>query len=109
MSAAADIMEDEDTVVLDVSQAEMEEGELSDDGASLPDSAAKPGPVRTPIKMDLPDLLKELKGAEDFNKVDAETVSKMSARAERFQTGNSVTFEEISQLYSFMKVSPLHE
>ena len=106
MSAAADIMEDDDTVVLDVSQAEMEEGELSDDGASLPESAAKPA-VRTPIKMDLPDLLKELKGAEDFQKVDAETVSKMSARAERFQTGNSVSFEEISRLYSSMKVSPL--
>ena len=106
MSAAADIMEDDDTVVLDVSQAEMEEGELSDDGASLPDPAAKPA-VRTPIKMDLPDLLKELKGAEDFQKVDAETVSKMSARAERFQTGNSVSFEEISRLYSSMKVSPL--
>ena len=56
MSAAADIMEDEDTVVLDVSQAEMEEGELSDD------SDGKPGPVRTPIKMDLPDLLKEGRG-----------------------------------------------
>ena len=76
---------------------------MSDDGASLPDSA-KPGPVRTPIKMDLPDLLKELKGAEDFKKIDAESVSKMSARAERFQTGNSVTFEEISKLYSSMKV-----
>ena len=94
-------MEEEDTVVLDVSQAEMEEGELSDD------SGAKPGPARTPIKMDLPDLLKELKGAEDFQKVDAETVSKMSARAERFKTGNSVSFEEISKLYSSMKVSPL--
>ena len=104
MSAAADMMEDEDTVVLEVSQAEMEEGELSDDDASLPDTAAKSGPVRTPIKMDLPDLLKELKGAEDFQKVDAETVSKMSARAQRFQTGSSVSFEEISQLYSFMKV-----
>ena len=104
MSAAADMMEDEDTVVLEVSQAEMEEGELSDDDASLPDTAAKSGPVRTPIKMDLPDLLKELKGAEDFQKVDAETVSKMSARAERFKTGNSVSFEEISRLYSFMKV-----
>ena len=105
MSAAADMMEDEDTVVLDVSQAEMEEGEISDDdGASLPDSAAKIGSMRTPIKMDLPDLLKELKGAEDFKKVDAETVSKMSARAERFQTGNSVSFEEISKLYSSMKV-----
>ena len=108
MSAAADIMEDDDTVVLDVSQAEMEEGELSDDddGASLTDSVAKPAALRTPIKMDLPDLLKELKGAEDFQKVDAETVSKMSARAERFQTGNSVSFEEISRLYSSMKVSP---
>ena len=100
-------MEEEDTVVLDVSQEEMEEGELSDDddGASLPDSAAKPAALRTPIKMDLPDLLKELKGAEDFQKVDAETVSKMSARAERFQTGNSVSFEEISKLYSSMKVT----
>ena len=97
-------MEEEDTVVLDVSQEEMEEGELSDDGVSLPDSAAKSAVVRTPIKMDLPDLLKELKGAEDFQKVDAETVSKMSARAERFQTGNSVSFEEISRLYSSMKV-----
>ena len=28
----------------------------------------------------------------------------MSARAQRFQTGSSVSFEEISQLYSFMKV-----
>ena len=102
MSAAADIMEDEDTVVLDISQAEMEDGELSDDGVSVPDS--KPAAGRTPIKMDLPDLLKELKGAEDFQKVDAETVSKMSARAERFQTGNSVSFEEISRLYSSMKV-----
>ena len=68
MSAAADMMEDEDTVVLEVSQAEMEEGELSDDDASLPDTAAKSGPVRTPIKMDLPDLLKELKGAENFSR-----------------------------------------
>ena len=68
MSAAADMMEDEDTVVLEVSQAEMEEGELSDDDASLPDSAAKSGPVRTPIKMDLPDLLKELKGADNFSR-----------------------------------------
>ena len=95
----------EDIVVLDTTdqdQDDMEEGELSDDGLPLPPPpSAKP--TRTPIKMDLPDLLKELKGAEEF-KVNQETISKMSARAERFQTGNSVSFEEISALYDFMKV-----
>ena len=93
----------EDIVVLDTTdQDDMEEGELSDDGLPLPPPpSAKP--TRTPIKMDLPDLLKELKGAEEF-KVNPETISKMSARAERFQTGNSVSFEEISALYNFMKV-----
>ena len=102
MSAGAETMEDDYTVVVDTSQ-DMEEGELSDDGLPLPQ---KP-PTRTPIRMDLPDLLKELKGADEFKKVDAETFSKMSARAERFQTGNSVSFEEISKLYTFMKVNKI--
>ena len=93
----------EDIVVLDTTdQDDMEEGELSDDGLPLPPPPSSK-PTRTPIKMDLPDLLKELKGAEEF-KVNPETISKMSARAERFQTGNSVSFEEISALYNFMKV-----
>ena len=79
----------------------MEEGELSDDGMVEEPQTS----TRTPIRMDIPDLLKELTGAEDFNKVDPETVTRMAARAERFNMeGNSVSFEEISNLYSFMQV-----
>ena len=84
--------------------ADMEEGELSDDG--MDDTpAANTVTGRTPIKMDLPDLLKELTGAEDFNKVDKETMNRMAVRAERFKTGNTVSFEEISKLYNSMHVS----
>ena len=80
----------------------MEEGELSDDG--MDESVAAPV-GRTPIKMDLPDLLKELTGAEDFNKIDKDTMNKIAARAERFNTGKGVSFEEISRLYRSMQVS----
>ena len=87
--------------------ADMEEGELSDDGMDDTPAATTnvTGIGRTPIKMDLPDLLKELTGAEDFNKVDKETMSRMAVRAERFKTGNTVSFEEISKLYNSMHVS----
>ena len=82
----------------------MEEGELSDDGMVEP-AVETSTRTRAPIRMDIPDLLKELTGAEDFNKVDPETVTRMAARAERFNMeGNSVSFEEISNLYSFMQV-----
>ena len=86
--------------------ADMEEGELSDDG--MTDEALGVNSGRTPIKMDLPDLLKELSGAEDFNKVDKETMSRMAARAQRFQTGgpgDSISFEDISKLYRSMQVN----
>ena len=86
--------------------ADMEEGELSDDG--MADEALGVNSGRTPIKMDLPDLLKELSGAEDFNKVDKETMSRMAARAQRFQTGgpgDSISFEDISKLYRSMQVN----
>ena len=80
----------------------MEEGELSDDGM---EEAQAPSRTRTQVQMDIPDLLKELTGADDFKKVDPETVSKMAARAERFNiSGKSVSYEEISKLYKSMEV-----
>ena len=80
----------------------MEEGELSDDGM---EEALAPSRTRTQVQMDIPDLLKELTGADDFKKVDPETVSKMAARAERFNiSGKSVSYEEISKLYKSMEV-----
>ena len=83
----------------------MEDGEISDDGM-VDDSVNTATTGRTPIKMDLPDLLKELSGAEDFNKVDQETMSRMAARAQRFQTGggDAVSFEDVSKLYRSMQV-----
>ena len=95
LSAAEELesMEEEGIVV------DMEEGELSDDG--MTEDVVSKTSNRTPIKMDLPDLLKELTGAEDFNKVDPETMKRMAARAQRFKTGgNSVSFDEISKLYN---------
>jgi len=81
----------------------MEEGELSDDGMEEPETPIR---VRQPIHMDIPDLLKELTGAEEFKKVDPETVNRMAKRAERFNmSGKSVSYEEISKLYRSMQVS----
>ena len=93
-----DSMEEEGIVV------DMEEGELSDDG--MAEDVVSKVSNRTPIKMDLPDLLKELTGAEDFNKVDPETMKRMAARAQRFQTGggDAVSFEDVSKLYRSMQV-----
>eukprot|EP00092_Neocalanus_flemingeri_P013609 GFUD01014677.1.p1 GENE.GFUD01014677.1~~GFUD01014677.1.p1 ORF type:complete len:765 (+),score=258.77 GFUD01014677.1:54-2348(+) len=81
---------------------DMEEGELSDDGMEQPETASRP--QRMGIRMEMPDLLKEIGGA-DFNTVDAETVEKISARALRFQTGNAISFQEVSALYSSLQVS----
>ena len=81
----------------------MEEGELSDDGMEEPETPIR---VRQPIQMDIPDLLKELTGAEEFKKVDPETVNRMAKRAERFNmSGKSVSYEEISKLYRSMQVN----
>ena len=82
----------------------MEEGELSDDGMEETETET-PIRARHKIQMDIPDLLKELTGAEEFKKVDPETVSRMAKRAERFNmSGKSVSYEEISKLYKSMQV-----
>jgi len=100
-SVSDQVTMDDDAGAVEI-EVDMEEGELSDDGMD----ETVPTPVgRTPIKMDLPDLLKELTGAEDFNKIDKDTMNKIAARAERFNTGNSVSFEEISKLYRSMHVT----
>ena len=96
MAAATETMEDG-------AGETMEEGELSDD---CMEEAETPVRARQKIQMDIPDLLKELTGAEEFTKVDPETVSRMAKRAERFNmSGKSVSYEEISKLYKSMQVS----
>ena len=81
---------------------DMEEGELSDDGMDLPKILERPPKMGV-----LPDLLKEISGA-DFNTVDPENVQKISARAIRFQTGKAISFQEISSLYRSLEVSQDH-
>ena len=82
---------------------DMEEGELSDDGMDLPKILERPPKMGV-----LPDLLKEISGA-DFNTVDPENVQKISARAIRFQTGKAISFQEISSLYRSLEVSQHEE
>lgn len=81
---------------------EMEDGELSDDEMDMPENVSRP--PRMGIKMDMPDLLKEIGGA-DYHTVDAEAVEKISARALRFQTGKAISFEEVSALYQSLEIS----
>eukprot|EP00090_Calanus_glacialis_P004222 TRINITY_DN13124_c0_g1_i1.p1 TRINITY_DN13124_c0_g1~~TRINITY_DN13124_c0_g1_i1.p1 ORF type:complete len:735 (+),score=241.77 TRINITY_DN13124_c0_g1_i1:57-2261(+) len=78
---------------------DMEEGEISDDEMDLPEILERPQKMNV-----LPDLLKEIVGS-DFTTVDPETVQKISARALRFQTGNAISFKEISTLYQSLEVS----
>ena len=87
----------------------MEEGELSED-----EVPHEPGTLRKPgtgphgkegLRMEVPDLLKDVSGVMKDMIVDEETAEKINKRAARFQTGGSISFPQVSALYRSMKIS----
>ena len=94
-------------------QDDMEEGELSEEEEAAP-APHQPGTLRKPgtgphgregLRMEVPDLLKDVSGVKEMMIVDEETAEKINKRAARFQTGGSISFPQVSALYRSLKIS----